>query len=507
MSLDAKRMARSPAACAAVLAAVLAGPFVGPAAGAENEYSFHRDGVLGMSFDLTVQGTSRTRAEAARQAALDEIERLEGILSVRKDDSEISRLLAARDVFKCSGDLYAVLRACDMWRMRSGGAFNPHVGELIALWKRADKTDSLPARKRLAKAVAKLKKPAWRLSHSSRTVRPLRGLDLSVNGLAKGYILDKALAAAQAKAPQAKGILLGIGGDIAAVGDAPGESGWRIGVADPLKPADNAKFLTAIRLLNRAAATSGSYARYFTIDGKRYSHILDPRTGRPADGVASATVIAVDAASADAVATALCVLGPAQGVAMVNNLAATECLIVDPAGKQYTSRRWRNMVVATSSSTGGAPSTGSESAWPKGYSFTIRLGIRRNKKRPMIAAWVADSRYKPVKMLALWGKTKYFRKMKLWYGLGGTFRATSRGVTRASPRAGAYTLTWDGTDSRGKPVKPGKYTVFIELAREKGTHATMFASISCGTKRSASARMRGNAESNGAEIRYGPARK
>ena len=109
-------------------------------------------------------------------------------------------------------------------------------------------------------------------------------------------------------------------------------------------------------------------------------------------------------------------------------------------------------------------------------------------------------------MLALWGKSKYFKKMTRWYSLG-DFRYTARSVTRSSRSAGTYTLTWDGTDSKGKPMPAGTYTVMIELAREKGTHVTMSARIACGTKKTATAQMKGNAEADGATVRYGPAKR
>ncbi|MBL7134038.1 MAG: DUF2271 domain-containing protein [Phycisphaerae bacterium] len=491
---------------AGLLVAVLAGLSAGRAGAAEDAFSFHRDDVLGTSLDLTVRGVTKTQADACEQAVLTELKRLEKVLSTWDSNSEISRLAAAKGPFTCSEDLFAVLRACDLWRTRTGGAFNAHLGEVLDLWKHGAKTGAVPDAAALSAAVKKVGAPAWRLSPSSRMLNLLRPPSLRVDALAKGYIVDKALAAGAAKAPHATGILLDIGGDIAAWGSrgSDGASGWNVGVADPLHPADNARLLTTIRLVNRAVATSGDYARYFEIGSKRYSHIIDPRTGRPAGGVTGATVVAPDTMSADAVVTALCVLDPKRGVAMVNYLPLTECLIVAADGKQYTSRYWRNLEVA---STDPAVPKVARAGWPKGYACDVRLSLRRHRKRPIVAAWIADGNNKPVKMLALWCKqSKYHRKLPRWYALG-AFRYTARNVTRASRPAGVYTLTWDGTDSKGKPVPAGTYTVMIELAREKGTHATMSASIACGTTKTASAEMKGNVEANGAEVRYGPARR
>ncbi len=505
--------------CAVVLAVVVGGGLTCSVWGADDVQVISRDHVLGTSYDLKVHGTP-AEAETCDAAVMGEVQRLAKVLWTGDPESEISRLMAAKGPFECSADLYAVLGRCDTWRVRSGGAFNAHMGEVIDLWSAAAKAGRLPDSKRLAGAVAKLRSPAWRLSYSSRKVEALRPLNLRVAGLGKGYILDKALAAGRAKAGRAKGIALNIGGDIVAWGaaDTSGNRGWPVGVADPLRPADNAKPLATLRLVNRAAASSGGYARFYTIDGKRYSHILDPRTGRPAIGAAGATVVAPDAASADAAATALCVLPPSRGVEMIDRIPLTECLIVDADGKPYTSRHWKSLVTAgsaqvvkppTGNGNGSGTTTGTDSggAWPKGYGVNVRLSIRRNRKRPMVAAWVTDSRGKPIKMLALWGKTKYLRKLSAWYRQGSALRRTAFSIVRASRSAGVYTLAWDGTDLAGKRVGAGEYSVYIEMAREKGTHVLMTAAVTCGGKTTDTARMRGNAESDGAEVRYGAVKR
>ena len=125
----------------------------------------------------------------------------------------------------------------------------------------------------------------------------------------------------------------------------------------------------------------------------------------------------------------------------------------------------------------------------------------------MVAAWVTDSQGKPIKMLALWGKTKYLRKLSAWYRQGSALRRTAFSIVRASRSAGVYTLAWDGTDLGGKPVSGGDYSIYIEIAREKGTHVLMTASVTCGGKATDTARMKANAESDGAEIRYGAVKR
>lgn len=502
-------------------AIVLVAAVTGDAPAAEDEYSFHRDHILGTSFDLKVRGTSRLQAEACERAILAEIERLNKILNSRIPDSEISRLAAGRtrNSFKCSADLYNVMKACNSWRIRTTGAFDANVGELFELWQAAAKSNKLPTAKQLAEATGRLKKASWRLDTRARTVRASSKLHLMTDGLAKGYIIDKALAAGRKQTPQAKGLLVDIGGDIA-TWSAPGagDAGkWPVGVADPFRSEDNAPPAATLSLANRSVATSGSYARYFKIGSKRYSRIIDPRSGRPADGVVSATVVADDTVSADALATAMCVLTPYRSVALANRLSNVECLIVDSAGKKHRSRNW-SAPESTKSTDRPIPTAGAGSdRWPDGYCVKIGLTLRENppsrsrkkkKKyhRPYVGVMIADDGGNTVKTLALWveRKTKYDKELKDWYRMGRGYRAkVRRAVSRGTRGPGDYTLLWDGRNDDGKPVKPGNYGLLIEINREGGSHVYMRANINCRTS-PASARMEPNNESEGAWAKYGP---
>jgi FAD:protein FMN transferase len=284
-----------------------------------------------------------------------------------------------------------------------------------------------------------------------------------------------------------------------------------VGVADPARSEDNAAPMATVGLVNQSVATSGSYARGFTVGGKRYSHILDPRTGRPVATSQAATVVAKDTVTADALATALCVLPAARGVGLVNLIPNTECLVVGADGRKLTSRRWSLLAksgdAGTPAAKPGGGSGGQGGRWPAGNAVTIKLSLKqqsRKSKRPYMAAWVADRDGRPIKMLALWGsKSKYHKKLSAWYRLGSSFREQARSVTRASRSAGVYTLTWDGTDRSGKGLPTGAYTVYVEIVRDKGSHVVMTASIDCAAAPD-SAKMRANAESDGASITYGP---
>ena len=267
------------------------------------QYDFQHEGVLGTSLDLLVGAVRADDARVCEQQVLAEIERLRRILSTYDLASEISRVRAGGSVN--SPELAALLSAYDLWEQRTGGAINVNMGEVIRLWKQAR---HLPP---VASALA-----------NARVVPRAYNVD----ALGKGYIIDRAVEVARRFAPTG---LLNIGGDIRVWGDAS----WRIGVANPFEPAENAPLLASVVLRDGAVATSGGYSRYVNIAGQRYSHIIDPRTLQPASQVSSATVVAVDCLTANALSTAASVLGLEEGAKLVKLFGKLEYLLVDSQGR------------------------------------------------------------------------------------------------------------------------------------------------------------------------------
>ena len=480
------------------------------------EFKFHRDDVLGTSMDLTVLAADQARADAAEKAALAEIERLRLILSTHDPASEISRAAASAAPMKVSPELIEVLTLCDQWRVRSAGAFNAQLGDLISLWKNAGKDGRTPPdAAAVAALLPRLAKPMWRIDKAAGTVARLDTLRPDVDGLAKGYIIDKAVDALRKADPTLIGICLDIGGDVRVWGAATPNPGgpWTIGVADPKQPAENAPLLAQLRLAAGAVATSGHYARFHTIGGKRYSHILDPRTGRPAAAVEGATAVAPDAATADALATALCVLPPAEGLRLVRSTPGAACLILGADGKQYVTENWKTMAIPTASPAAGKSEirnpkseipAASGGQWPAGYQVDLSVMLGRRGPRPYVGFWVEDAAGKPVRTLAIWGKNKkYIQKLTAWWAFAGKDAALVAAVSRASRAAGAYTLTWDGKDDRGAPVPPGTYTIRVEAVQESGPHVEARGTITCGAK-AAKGRATLSSIVTGMEISYGP---
>jgi thiamine biosynthesis lipoprotein len=247
-------------------------------------------------------------AELGADAA-DEIARIEGLLSRFDPESDISRINAATvgEAVSVSPETIAVLqKAAEVSRL-SGGAFDVTVGPLIKLWKAAGKAGRMPADEDLAAARALVSHDAIEINAEANTVvKKIDGLSVNLGALAKGYGADRA--AKVMRAGDAEAGFVDAGGDGFFFGLNGSGKPWRVGIRDP-RPDRKTELTDVVGISDMAVVTSGDYERFVIIDGKRLSHIIDPRTGMSADGPDSVTVIAADAITADAWATALSVLG------------------------------------------------------------------------------------------------------------------------------------------------------------------------------------------------------
>ena len=477
-------------------------------------FRFHHENILGTSLDLQVAAADEAQAAAVEAAVLGEIERLRKILSTYDPASEISRLNTSTGPMACSPELLDVLGAYDAWSARSHGAYNGHLGALIAAWKAAEKAGEPPAPATLQPIVQALAQPGWTLNPAAHTATRLTPQPLNVDSLGKGYILSKAVVAARTKLPALTGLLLNIGGDMYASGHTPAGTPWAIGVADPRHSEDNAPPLTHVRLSNLAISTSAAYERGYTIAGRRYSHIFDPRSGQPAEGVASATVVAGNNANANALATTLCVLKPEEGLALVKGTPGTECLIVGADGRQYRSEHFATVedapkTAATTPPANPLPPFGAKpGAWPNGYQVTLTINLKTpdggRAKRPYVAVWVENTEGKTVRTVAVWGnKRKYLPDLHAWWKLAQADEQWAASVTRATRAAGQHRIVWDGLDDKGAPLPPGTYNIVLEVNREHGTYAMQSGKIEVG-KQPAKGVIAAASEFEEAQIAYGP---
>ena len=276
-------------------------------------------------------------AERAARAAFLRIHNLDLRLSDYRDDSEVNTIVRAGThvAVPVSEDLFGVLERAAAIARLADGAFDVTTAPVVQLWRRARRTGRLPDRQRLNDALSRTGYRHLRLDAARRTVTFERdGMRLDLGGIAKGYAADHALAVL-GKAGMARA-LVALGGDIAVGEPPPDQPGWAVALAGRLNR-------PPMRVTRVGVSTSGDAEQHVEIDGVRYSHVIDPRTGIPVRRRSSVTVIAEDATAADSIATAVSVLGPGKGLALVDATAgASAMMTVEASGisQEYRSSRW-----------------------------------------------------------------------------------------------------------------------------------------------------------------------
>lgn len=302
---------------------------------------------MGTMVRLVLYADDAGAAETAAQRVFARVRALNESLSDYRDTSELNQVSrrSGNGAMTVSADLFRVLAAGQRFARASGGAFDVTAGPLSLLWREARRRQALPAPERLAAARAAVGRDKLLLDAARRTVVLTQpGMQLDLGGIAKGFAADEA--AAVLRRCGVRSALVAAGGDIVVMAAPPDAPGWRVAVASiegPGRPP--AGFLT---LRDAAVSTSGDADQFMVVDGVRYSHIFDPRTGRALTGHRSVTVIARNGTTTDALATAVSVLGGSRGIRLVDEIPGAAALIVDQREgnggvRTYESRRWRGM--------------------------------------------------------------------------------------------------------------------------------------------------------------------
>jgi thiamine biosynthesis lipoprotein len=288
--------------------------------------------VMGTFARVVAVAKDADTAEKCIEAALAEIYKVDDLMSDYKGDSEISRL--NRDGFKTavrlSQSTYEVIQRSIRFSRLTDGAFDITVGPLVDLFRAAKDKQVLPNEDDIAHAKSKVGFEKLKLDDQNRTVQlTVDGMRLDLGGIAKGYAIDKAIEAMQSHG--AVGGMVDIGGDIRCFG-APlkNKPHWTIGLQNPNVEQDTAEqeLMLKLKLANGAVATSGDYQQFVVIEDKRRGHIIDRRTGTSAEGLSSVTIIADNATDADALATAVSVMGVEKGLALIEQLPGTEAIFI-----------------------------------------------------------------------------------------------------------------------------------------------------------------------------------
>lgn len=262
-------------------------------------------------------------------ARLDEINRS---MSIYIADSEISRFnqnATVGEKFRISNDFMRVMQTANKVYLLSGGAWDGTVKPLIELWGfgSAVARDKPPAAEEIKRGLKNVGFSSIRITDNCCLTKNIESISLDLASIAKGYAVDQI--AELLKAGGADNFLVEIGGEVYASGHRKDGNPWKVGINVPHAESSANQVYRAISLSGRAMATSGDYRNFFEFEGKRYTHVIDPRNGYPVDNrVVSATVLADNCTLADGLATALMVMGPDKGLALVNRLDGVECLIV-----------------------------------------------------------------------------------------------------------------------------------------------------------------------------------
>jgi len=297
---------------------------------------------MGTQFKIVLYAPDQATATNAARAAFKRIADLDLIMSDYRTTSELMQLCrqAGGDPVRVSQELFFVLSKAQNVSKLSDGAFDVTVGPVVKLWRRARRAHELPDAEALARARARVGYQNIKLDEKARTVQLLKpGMQLDLGGIAKGYAADEALVVL--KKQGITHALVAAGGDIA-VSDAPPDTkSWKIGIApleDPKRKPSRYLYLE-----NAAVSTSGDAEQFIEINGKRYSHIVDPKTGIGLIGRQSVTVVAPKGIDSDSLTKVVCVLGPQRGFKILDaipNVASFAVFETDKGIKSFESERF-----------------------------------------------------------------------------------------------------------------------------------------------------------------------
>ncbi len=491
------------------------------------QHQFHHEHVLGTSLSLTMEVKSPSVAKEIEARCLAEIDRLDAVFSRYRDDSELSRfnLQPVGRQFAASPELIEVMAAAERIRVESNGAFDPRSGAIATRWLTAAEHNRRPTDGDREALAAALRNPMIAIEGNQLT--RLTDHAIGLDAIAKGYILDRVCLAVRPFLSTNDGFIINIGGDLRSIGSCR----TRVVITDPRRASEHAAPLVQFTSdADLAIATSGTYRRAHRVGTHSISHLLDPRTARPSDGVLSASVIAPTAMRADALATAVSVLTPDEAIAWIDKNAGHACLIVTREGDIRTSRNWPSdegdsgpgssasdpCFPVDSPRHGAKTLVGTTNADQPGLHVWFKLERPEggHYRRPYLAVWLEDVDGFPVKTAVLWIQTehpgpRWLRDLTRWYRNDRMRRIAEQTnlietVSGATRGPGEYEAHFDGTDNDSEPLPAGRYTLCLEAARENGTYKIIRKRFEWGTAAIEKADLKGNIEITEAAFEFIP---
>ncbi len=298
-------------------------------------YSF-KTSLIGSPFELTVVATDSTQANLYFEASVQEVKRIELLISEWKPETEVSKVNAQAGIsaVKVSKEVFDLVERALKISKISEGAFDLTFASMEKLWQ-FDKKEhaSLPSPKIVSNNVKNVGYPFIQMDKKNQTIYITNPkTKIGLGGIGQGYIADKI--SEKLKGMGCTSAVVNVSGDVYAWGKKPDQKPWQVAITNPM---NTQKIIGYFPLENSAVETSGNYEKYFTHQQKRYAHIIDPRTGYPVQDIVSVSVFAKTTELSDALATAVFVLGVTDGLALLNQLDGIEGIIIDDQGKIYTS--------------------------------------------------------------------------------------------------------------------------------------------------------------------------
>ncbi len=298
---------------------------------------FHKQLLLmGSRFDITVVEDDAEKAGLYINTAIDEIKRIEKLISSWDPESQTSRINKNAGIapVKVDKELFDLIARSLIISKLTDGAFDISYASMDRIWKFDGSMTKMPPEEIIKQSVEKIGYQNIILDHDNQTVfLKLKGMKIGFGGIGKGYAADKAKQLLIEKGVQSG--IINASGDMNTWGKQPDGKDWMVAITNPM---DKNKAFALLPIKEGAVVTSGDYEKYVVFDGVRYSHIINPKTGYPAKGIVSATVFAPKAELADALATSVFVMGIKVGIDRINQIPGVECVIIDDQGKIHSSK-------------------------------------------------------------------------------------------------------------------------------------------------------------------------
>ena len=286
--------------------------------------------LMGSRFDITVVANDSLQANKHINTAVAEISRIEKLISSWDDNSqtsEINRNAGAKPV-KIDKELFNLIERAIGISKLTDGAFDISYASMDRIWQFDGSMTVMPSEKEIKSSVEKVGYQNIVLDKKNSTVfLKLEGMKIGFGAIGKGYAADKAKTLLISKGVPSG--IINASGDMNIWGKQPNGNDWKVAITNPM---DKNKVFALLPITNGAVVTSGNYEKYVNFNGKRYTHIIDPRTGYPSTGIISVTVFAPKAELADALATSVFVMGKEAGLDRINQLPKIECIIIDNKG-------------------------------------------------------------------------------------------------------------------------------------------------------------------------------